>query len=316
MTRSPTTERLKADAEGISRAAAILSEGGLVAFPTETVYGLGADARNDEAVAAIFEAKGRPSFNPLIVHVANTEAARRIGILPETAESLVAEGWPKALTLVVPVREGSDLSPRVTAGQKSVALRVPLSDVAQALLVAFDGPIAAPSANPSGRVSSTTAEHVLVGLGGRIDAVIDGGPTEAGLESTIVSFLEPEPVLLREGTASVEIEELKRFTTPTATDRPISPGQLASHYAPRATIRLNATEAREGETLIGFGPISGDLTLSASGDLNEAARKLFALLHEADRAGVTKLAVAPIPEEGIGRAINDRLRRAAAPRDA
>jgi L-threonylcarbamoyladenylate synthase len=303
------TERLRADAEGIARGAEILRAGGLVAFPTETVYGLGADARNDRAVARVFEAKGRPSFNPLIVHVADLAMAETFGVLPPEARALVGRDWPGALSVVVPLREGSGLSPLVTAGQSSVALRCPKSRVAQDLIRAFGGPVAAPSANPSGRVSPTTAAHVLAGLDGRIDAVIDGGSTSSGLESTIVGFLGPRPLVLREGGFETDFERATE-----AGEAPVAPGQLASHYAPLARVRLNATRAREGEFLLGFGPVAGDLTLSASGDLVEAAANLYAALHEADARGVTSLAVAPIPDEGLGRAINDRLRRAAAPR--
>ena len=305
-----TTETLKADGKGIARAAEILRAGGLVAFPTETVYGLGADARNDRAVARIFDAKGRPSFNPLIVHVSGLPMAEAFGHLPPGARDLIDPDWPEALSIVVPLREGSGLSQLVTAGNPSVALRCPTSPVAQALIRALGGPIAAPSANPSGRVSPTTAEHVLSGLDGRIDAVIDGGPSASGLESTIIGFLGNGPVVLRDGGFQ---SDLPRATE--AKDAPVAPGQLASHYAPTASVRLDATEAHPGEFLLGFGPVTGDLTLSGTGDLVEAAANLYAALHEADARGVTRLAVAPIPDIGLGRAINDRLRRAAAPRE-
>ncbi|NNL34427.1 MAG: threonylcarbamoyl-AMP synthase [Silicimonas sp.] len=306
------TRRLAADAEGIGKAAEILASGGLVAFPTETVYGLGADARDGEAVARIFAAKGRPSFNPLIVHVADLATAERYGVFNRTARSLVQDGWPSSLSLVVPLREGSSLSPLVTAGQPSVAIRVPGSDLALRLLRAFGGPVAAPSANPSGRISPTTADHVLSGLGGAIDAVIDGGPTPDGLESTIIGCLDDQPVLLREGGYLPQERDIRRETH--AADDPVAPGQLASHYAPNATLRLNAVDARPGEFLLGFGAVAGDLSLSPSGDLIEAAANLYAMLHECDARGVERLAVAPIPDSGIGRAINDRLARAAAPR--
>lgn len=306
------TEKLGADAPGIARGAELLRAGGLVAFPTETVYGLGADARNDRAVARIFEAKGRPSFNPLIVHVSGLEMADEYGRLPPAARAFVEEVWPDAVSIVVPLREGCGLSPLVTAGQPSVALRMPNSRIALDLIEALGGPVAAPSANPSGRISPTTADHVLSGLDGKIDAVIDGGPTPAGLESTIIGFLGDIPMLLREGAFQPDFE-VARATTPEGA--PIAPGQLASHYAPLASVRLNATKARPGEVLLGFGPVPGDLTLSATGDLVEAAANLYAALHEADARGVTRLAVAPIPDEGLGRAINDRLRRAAAPRE-
>ncbi|MBT8423758.1 MAG: threonylcarbamoyl-AMP synthase [Silicimonas sp.] len=306
------TRRLAADAEGIGKAAEILASGGLVAFPTETVYGLGADARDGEAVARIFAAKGRPSFNPLIVHVADLATAERYGVFNRTARSLVQDGWPSSLSLVVPLREGSSLSPLVTAGQPSVAIRVPGSDLALRLLRAFGGPVAAPSANPSGRISPTTAGHVLSGLGGAIDAVIDGGPTPDGLESTIIGCLDDQPVLLREGGYLPQERDIRRKTD--AADDPVAPGQLASHYAPNATLRLDAVDARPGEFLLGFGAVAGDLSLSPSGDLIEAAANLYAMLHECDARGVERLAVAPIPDSGIGRAINDRLARAAAPR--
>lgn len=307
------TRRLTADAAGVTAAARLLAEGALVAFPTETVYGLGADARDGRAVAGIFEAKGRPAFNPLIVHVPDLEAAERYGIFNDDARELIKSGWPPSLSLVVPVRDGSGLSELVTAGQSSVALRVPQSDLALRLLRAFGGPIAAPSANPSGRISPTTADHVLAGLNGRIDAVIDGGPTAEGLESTIVGFLGGPPVLLREGGYQAELEGLVRETV--AGQTPVAPGQLASHYAPKATLRLNATDAQSDEFLLGFGPVKGDLSLSPSGNLIEAAANLYAMLHTCDARGVNKLAIAPIPNHGLGRAINDRLTRAAAPRD-
>lgn len=305
------TEQLSVDGAGLTRAAGILANGGLVAFPTETVYGLGADARNGRAVAGIFAAKQRPSFNPLIVHVGSVSAAFSIGDFPESARALVEGGWPDALTLVVPLRLESGIDPLVTAGQNSVALRVP-GGAGRALLTVYDGPVAAPSANPSGRISPTRAQHVLAGLDGKIDAVILGDPCERGLESTIVSFLGPKPVLLREGTADVSIPDLVRSQRPVGA--PVAPGQLASHYAPRATLRLDVIEARPDEYHIGFGSVAGDTTLSSSGDLTEAAANLFTVLHDIDGEDVLRLAVAPIPDIGLGRAINDRLRRAAAPR--
>jgi L-threonylcarbamoyladenylate synthase len=306
------TKRLSADAEGIAEAAAILRAGGLVAFPTETVYGLGADARNGEAVARIFEAKGRPSFNPLIVHVDGIEMANRIGVVEGAARALVEKAWPGALTIVVPLREGAGLSALVTAGQQSVGLRMPHSDVALSLIREACIPLAGPSANPSGRVSPTTADHVIAGLEGRIDAVIDGGATPVGVESTIVGFLGDQPTLLREGAFALDLPDMRvetHFKT-----QPLAPGQLDSHYAPLASVRLNATEAHPGEFLLGFGDVAGDLTLSAEGSLTEAAANLYAMLHEVDARGVRRLAVAPIPDQGLGRAINDRLARAAAPR--
>ncbi len=311
------TELLSPDAQGLARAAAIWRAGGLVALPTETVYGLAADARQGRAVARIFEAKERPRFNPLIVHLPDAAAAQRIAEWPRDAARLAGAFWPGPLTLVLRLRPGHGLSPLVTADLPTVALRVPAHDVARAALRAFGGPLAAPSANPSGRISPTTAAHVFSGLGGRIEAVIDGGPCPVGVESTIVS-LAGEPALLRPGGVPAEAVEaaLGRPLAPPgapAPDRPDAPGQLASHYAPRVTVRLDATERRPGEVLLGFGAIAGDLTLSASGDLAEAAANLFGHLHALDARG-QPIAVAPVPETGLGRAINDRLRRAAAPR--
>lgn len=307
-----TTEILAADAPGIARAAELLAAGRLVAFPTETVYGLGADARNGAAVAAIYEAKGRPEFNPLIVHVASRAAAERLGVFPEATEMFLEGGWPEGLTLVVPLREGHGLSPLVTAGLGTVGLRVPMNALAREMLTAFGGPVAAPSANPSGRISATTAAHVLSGLGGRIAAVLDGGATSAGVESTILGFDANRPVVLREGAFEVP-DDLPRATGGSE-GAVAAPGQLLSHYAPAAPVRLEAVTAEPGEWHIGFGAVPGDVSLSSSGDLREAAARLFAVLHEADAAGVARIAVAPIPDRGLGRAINDRLRRAAAPR--
>lgn len=303
------TELLAPDEDGIARACDLLARGQLVAFPTETVYGLGGDARNGAAVAGIYAAKGRPTFNPLIVHVATREMAEMIGDIPAEAETLLKDGWPAGLTLVVPLREDAGLASLVTAGLDSVALRVPQSPVARALLEAFGGPIAAPSANPSGRISPTTAAHVIGGLKGKIAAVMDGGPTPQGLESTILSF--PGPVVLREGAYPVP-DGLQRQTS--GGDAPVAPGQLSSHYAPNASVRLDVVKANSDEWHIGFGAVAGDISLSPSGDLAEAAANLFAVLHDADARGVSALAVAPVPNTGLGRAINDRLKRAAAPR--
>lgn len=303
------TDLLRPDKDGIARAARLLGDGALVAFPTETVYGLGADARNGVAVAKVYAVKGRPSFNPLIVHVTSREMAERYGKIPSEAEPFLKGGWPAGLTIVVPLRENSGLASLVTAGLSSVALRVPAAPTARALLRAFGGPVAAPSANPSGRVSPTTATHVLNGLGGRIAAVLDGGATSAGLESTILGF--PGPVVLREGAFAVP-DDMVRQTG--GDDAPTAPGQLTSHYAPAGSVRLNAGTKLAGEWHIGFGEIEGDVSLSETGDLAEAAARLFALLHEADARGEVALAVAAIPDSGLGRAINDRLRRAAAPR--
>jgi L-threonylcarbamoyladenylate synthase len=313
------TETLLPDSDGIVRAAQLLREGSLVAFPTETVYGLGGDAQSDTAVARIFQAKGRPSFNPLIVHLPDLASVERIAVVGPRARELAQAFWPGPLTLVLPLRDGAGLSPLVSAGLQSVAVRVPAHPLAQALLRAFAGPVAAPSANPSGRVSPTRAEHVLEGLADRIEAVLDGGPCTVGLESTIV-LADPKPVLLRPGGLPVEALEAA-LRAPLAAGgnsaKPSSPGQLASHYAPKAALRLNASAAGPGEVLVGFGPVPGALTLSGSGDLVEAAAQLFHILRQADLlAGPGGcIAFAPVPEQGLGRAINDRLRRAAAPRE-
>jgi len=311
----PETVRLSPDADGIAQAAALILAGQTVAFPTETVYGLGADATQAEAVARIFEAKNRPSFNPLIVHVPDMEAARDWVTFPDWAEVLADAFWPGALTLALPKR--AELPGIVTAGHDTLAIRVPSTPVAQDLLRAVGRPVAAPSANPSGRISPTTADHVLDGLDGRIAAVLDGGACAVGVESTIIGG--PEPTLLRPGGVSVEAIEaaLGRPVLRAAAhddEAPLVPGQLTSHYAPGAAVRLNATAARPGEVLLGFGPIKGDLSLSAKGDLIEAAAALFSALRRLDETG-RPIAVAPIPIDGIGEAINDRLMRAAAPRD-
>ncbi len=315
----PRTEILPPTPKGIDRAAAILDTGGLVAFPTETVYGLGGDARSDAAVAGIFAAKGRPSFNPLIVHVPSLAAAQRIAVFDTVAMAVASAFWPGPVTLVLPIRREAGVSALVTAGLNTVAIRVPAHPLAQALLRAFGHPVAAPSANPSGRMSPTRAEHVLEGLSGRIDAVLDGGPCEVGVESTILG-LDGRPVLLRPGGIPMEALELA-LDQPLATggngEKPNAPGQLASHYAPRASVRLNALTSQGAEVLIGFGPVKGEMSLSNNGDLAEAAAALFHVLRKADdKTGPQgRIAVAPIPDKGLGRAINDRLRRAAAPRD-
>ena len=312
------TETLAPDEADIARAARLLAEGELVTFPTETVYGLGGDARSDRAVAGIYAAKGRPSFNPLIVHLPDLAAVDRYAEVGPKARALAQAFWPGPLTLVLPLRTDAGLSNLVTAGLPTVAIRVPAHPLAQRLLRAFGGPVAAPSANPSGRVSPTRADHVLDGLCGRIAAVLDGGPCAVGLESTII-LADPEPMLLRPGGVPVEALEAA-LGQPLATGgdarKPTAPGQLASHYAPEAGVRLNATSAEPGEILVGFGPVRGALTLSEAGDLIEAAARLFDILRQADRlAGPGgRIAFAPIPETGLGLAINDRLRRAAAPR--
>jgi len=311
------THTLSPDDAGIARAASLLKAGALVAFPTETVYGLGADARNSQAVAAIFSAKDRPRFNPLIVHVPDLEAAQQFGVFGDYALSLAQAFWPGALTLVVPLGKKAGLSDLVTAGLQTVALRVPELPLARSLLARAEVPIAAPSANLSGRISPTNAMHVLAGLAGRIAAVIDGGPCGVGLESTIVSTGEP-PRLLRPGGLPVEAIEAcigrPVLSADPDADGVTSPGQLASHYAPEAQLMLGADRAEPGEQLLGFGAVPCDLNLSPSGDLTEAASNLYAHLRALDLPGA-RIAVSPIPEIGLGRAINDRLRRAAAPRN-
>ncbi|MGA0540388.1 L-threonylcarbamoyladenylate synthase [Neotabrizicola sp. VNH66] len=313
------TELLAADDAGLARAAALLAAGGLVAFPTETVYGLGGDARSDTAVARIFEAKGRPRFNPLIVHLPDLAAAERIAVFDHRARTVAAAFWPGPLTLVLPLRPGAGVSPLVTAGLDTVALRVPAHPVARALLTAFGGPVAAPSANPSGKVSPTRAAHVMAGLTGRIAAVVDGGACAVGVESTILGLDGAEPRMLRPGGVPAEALEAllgQPLAIGGSAEKPSAPGQLASHYAPGAAVRLEARAAETGEILVGFGPVLGDLTLSSEGNLVEAAANLFHILREADLlAGPEgRIAFAPVPETGLGRAINDRLRRAAAPR--
>lgn len=310
------TERLDNTDTGIARAAHLLREGGLVAFPTETVYGLGADARDDRAVARIYEAKGRPSFNPLIVHVPDVAAAQRLVVWSGTADRVARAFWPGPLTLVLPRRPDAGLSRLVSAGMESVAIRLPAAPVARALLEVFGGPVAAPSANPSGQISPTQAAHVLDGLSGRIEAVLDGGRCDMGLESTILG-LTGQPTLLRPG--GVTIEQLtEALGLPVVQrhdgDQISAPGQLASHYAPRAKVRLNATAFAAGEARLGFGAMDCDLNLSEAADLTEAAANLFDHLHRLDATGAETIAVAPVPHLGLGVAINDRLSRAAADR--
>ncbi|RRH78459.1 L-threonylcarbamoyladenylate synthase [Falsigemmobacter faecalis] len=316
-----TTLRLKPDEAGIFRAAELLRAGELVAFPSETVYGLGGDARNDAAVAGIYTAKGRPSFNPLIVHLPDLDAVRRYAEVGPEAEALARAFWPGPLTLVLPLRPDAGLSPRVTAGNHSLAVRIPAHPVARALLQVSGVPLAGPSANPSGRISPTTAEHVLEGLDGRIAAVLDGGACRVGVESTILAPGQP-PHLLRPGGISAEEILAVLGTLPLRPEedpaRPVAPGQLSSHYAPDALVRLNAGSRRANEVFIGFGAVGtgAEFNLSPTGDLNEAAAQLFAVLRDADRqAGPGgRIAIAPVPTAGIGLAINDRLKRAAAPR--
>lgn len=310
------TALLAADPVGITRAADLLRAGELVAFPTETVYGLGGDAQNGEAVAGIYAAKGRPSFNPLIAHVADVEAAQRYVQWNDAAEILAKAFWPGPLTLVLPLKPGHGVSSLVTAGLETLAVRVPEHPAAHALLSAFDGPVAAPSANPSGRISPTTAAHVKSGLNGRIAAILDDGPCGVGLESTIVG-LAGIPTLLRPGGLPREAIEAALgapLQTHDPNDRLNAPGQLLSHYAPESSVRLNVTQPLGDEVLLGFGPVECALNLSPAGDLTEAAANLFSALHQLDETG-RPIAVSPIPEHGLGAAINDRLRRASAPRN-
>lgn len=312
MTGKNATEVLAANAAGIAHAAAILERGRLVAVPTETVYGLAARADSAEAVAKIYAAKGRPDFNPLIVHVRDAAQAARYAHVSPTAEALMAEYWPGPLTLVLPLREDAGLVPAVTAGLPTVALRCPSHPVMRALLDQVDFPLAAPSANRSGFISPTTAQHVLASLDGRIDMVLDAGPCAAGIESTIVAVRDDGSLEeLRPG--PINLGATKPHDAGEGAEARIeAPGQLASHYAPGKPVRLNAQAAREGEFLIGFGEIVGDCTLSATGDLIEAAARLYDCLHLAARAPEPRIAVASVPDRGIGKAINDRLRRAAA----
>ena len=291
--------------ETIAEAAELILAGEPVAAATETVYGLAADATRPAAVARIYEAKGRPSFNPLIVHVIDLAAAERLGEFSDEARRLAEQHWPGPLTLVVPLRPHAGIASIVTAGLPTIGLRVPGHPAMQALLRATGRPLAAPSANLSGSISPTRAEHVAKSLGGRIPLIVDAGATERGLESTIVAAIGGPLRLLRPGPIEVDAEAALG-------DRIEAPGQLASHYAPSKPLRLNAISAEPDEFLIGFGPVEGDESLSASGDLIEAAARLFDLLHQADASGRSRIAVAPVPETGLGVAINDRLRRAAA----
>lgn len=312
------TSILVPDAKGLGLAAKIWGNGGLVAFPTETVYGLGADARNDMAVAAIYAAKGRPSFNPLIVHVADVAMVETYCDMTDVAHQLAAAFWPGALTLVLPLRVDAGISGLVTAGLATLAVRVPDHPIAQNLLAEFGGPVAAPSANPSGRISPTSAAHVIAGLSGRIDAIVDGGTCGVGVESTIVDCSGAMPLVLRAGGISTEALEAclgATLATPSDPATPSAPGQLLSHYAPQGSVRLNARHFDPHETGLGFGAVDAPFNLSPTGDVVEAAANLFAMLHKLDAMGATHIAVSPVPDHGLGRAINDRLKRAAAPRD-
>ena len=320
------TQRLTAEDAGLTQAAAVLRRGGLVAFPTETVYGLGADATDAEAVARIYAAKERPSFNPLIAHVDSFEAAQQQGVFDETARKLAEAFWPGPLTLVVPAAPTCTVSDLARAGLDSLGLRVPAHPLAHELLKWVGRPVAAPSANRSGRVSPTDADHVLGDLDGRIDAVLDGGAAQVGVESTIVACLAGAPRLLRPGGVPREaIEALigeKLEGGQEGNNSPLAPGMLASHYAPRARVRLNATSVQPGEAALLFGAqalagadgVRAALNLSKNGSLMEAAAHLFSYLRQLDASGAPTIAVSPIPETGLGEAINDRLRRAAAER--
>ena len=310
---------MKADGVQIEDAARALARGELVGMPTETVYGLAADAANPEAVARVFAAKGRPQFNPLISHVADLKMALREGVFDGRALALAEAFWPGPLTLVVPIADTGRSSELARAGLSTIGLRVPRHPIAQALLRAHGAPVSAPSANPSGKLSPTAADDVRAGLGESVSVVLDGGASEAGIESTIIGVTPDEPVrLLRPGAISRDdIEALVGPLTSPRPDRITAPGQLTSHYAPRAAVRLNATEARNGEVLLAFGPgaPSAAANLSERGDTVEAAANLYRQLRELDAKGVNAIAVMPIPETGLGEAINDRLNRAAAARD-
>ncbi len=318
MTRqeAPYATQIRRYGEGaVAEAARLILDGLAVALPTETVYGLAADATNEAAVARVFEAKGRPAFNPLIVHVGGVEQADELAKLPDAAKAIATLYWPGAVTMVVPRRANSQIAPYATAGLPTVALRCPAHRAIRDVLAACGRPLAAPSANASGGISSTTAEHVLRSLGGRIPLILDDGPTEHGIESTIIGFDEDRITLLRPG--PVDFAELAAVAQLSKGEGPAgvqAPGQLASHYAPSKPLRLKATTAAPDEWLIGFGSVKGDDSLSPKGDLGEAAARLFEALHRADTSGRAAIAVAPVPETGVGLAINDRLRRAAAPR--
>ena len=316
-----TTPRPVTEA-AIETAAALIRDGGLVAFPTETVYGLGADATNATAVARLFAAKARPQFNPLIIHVADFEAAARLVEMNPRARSLAGRFWPGPLSLVLPRRADCPVALLAGAGLETLAVRAPNHAVAQALLRACDRPIAAPSANRSGEVSPTTAAHVARSLGNDVDLILDGGACPLGLESTIIDLSEDQTVVLRHGGVTDEaLAEVVEFLTTehTEDERPRSPGRLRSHYATRLPLRVDATAAGPQEALLSFGghAVTGaaaERNLSPSGDLTEAAANLFAMMRELDQPGYTGIAATVVPNEGLGRAINDRLRRAAAPR--
>ncbi len=314
---------IRAVHEAMDRAIALLDSGEVVAIPTETVYGLAGDATNGEAVARIFEAKGRPRFNPLIAHVCDMEMAERIGVFDPLSRRLAEEFWPGPLTLVLPLREDAGIHSLVTAGLSTIALRMPRGFGGE-LIARLGRPLAAPSANSSGRVSTTTAEAVAADLGTRIRLVVDAGPTPVGLESTIVKAEGEGLRLLRPGgVAAADIEAVAGVPLTRGAAGVQAPGMLASHYAPNAALRLDVAEVRPGEALLAFGPHRAQgwqravavKNLSEGGDLREAASNLFALLQQLDRSGATVIAAEPVPDEGLGEAINDRLFRAAAPRD-
>jgi len=307
--------------ETFELAANLLRQGEIVSFPTETVYGLGADAKNTDAVAKIYEAKKRPQFNPLIVHLADTDDAAQYVMMNVHSRKLAKAFWPGPFTMVLPLKEKSGLSDLVTAGLDTVAIRVPENQIAHELLEHFDSPIAAPSANKSGNVSPTTAEHVDSEFGPELKLIIDGGPCQKGIESTIVQIDGGEITLLRPGNITAEqiekVIERDIDVQNSPTDNPIAPGQLKSHYAPKTKMRLNVTDPSPGEAFLAFGDYKTDensLNLSPSGDLVEAAKNLFSMMRSLDNLGLKNIAVAPIPHTGLGFAINDRLERAAAPR--
>ena len=310
------TRILPANEASIAQAAAMIRRGLPVAVPTETVYGLAGDATSGEAVAAIYTAKGRPSFNPLIVHVGSIASAETVALLSPIAHRLATAFWPGPLTMVLPRVSGAPIAGLVTAGLETIAVRIPAHPVMRALIEAVGRPLAAPSANASGSISATRAEHVAHSLDGRIELVLDGGASKVGIESTIVAVEEDRLRLLRPGSVTVGmLRDAVGVPVETMGDGRIeAPGQMLSHYAPSKPLRLDATTAEPGEYLIGFGPVLGRISLSARGDLTEAAARLFDLLHEADRSEEDAIAIAPIPDEALGLAINDRLKRAAAPR--
>ena len=309
------TKLLNADESGVAQAVSLLRAGSLVAVPTETVYGLAADATNPQAVAAIYEAKGRPAFNPLIVHVADAGQARNLVHWSAEADRLTTDFWPGPLTLVLPALAGGPVCALARAGLPSLAVRCPDHALARQVISLAERPLAAPSANPSGKITATTASHVIQGLGGRIAAVLDAGPCTVGVESTIVGLVDA-PALLRPGGLPRELIERSLGTDLAAPgDAITAPGQLSSHYAPDAAMRLDVTEPLPQEVHLGFGPVPGDINLSPGGDLREAAARLFDCLHELNATG-RPIAVAPVPRHGLGLAINDRLARAAAPRAA